>query len=544
MKATSSRFQEIAETLARHGLDSLASAVGIARWLPSRRSQPTLAHSAPERLRLALEELGPTFVKLGQLLSTRPDVLPPEYIAELSKLQDAAPPVAAEAIIEVFEAEFGVGPEAVFAEFDESPVASASIGQAHAARLADGTAVIVKVRRPGAVRMVNEDLEILQNLADRADRFWETARSYNVHGLVQEFSSTLRAELDYLQEGRNAERFTANLADRPGVAIPRIFWETTTSRVLTMERVSGIRITDVGALDAAAINRSELAKSGARLMLGMIFEDGFFHADPHPGNLFVQPDGSLALIDFGMVGEIDEELRNRFVDFLIAFTRRQPEGLADALTDLSVTSGTGDRDRLREKLASFIADYSGKSLSELSFAHLAAELLGIVREQRMQLPREVVLIFKVLVIIEGIGVQLDPDYDMMGVLTPYVRLLVKKRLSFAAMSERMLRASADTSALIVELPTRLRRILERADRSGVEVHLRAAELEPLVTRTERIGDRLVAGLIAAALINGVGNLVAGEKKWQAWQSTLLTAGATGVGSLTAYLLWTSRRRRR
>ncbi|MBG6237849.1 ubiquinone biosynthesis protein [Mycetocola sp. CAN_C7] len=497
----------------------------------------------PERLRLVLEELGPTFVKLGQLLSTRPDLLPPDYITELSKLQDAAPPVPIDAITEAIQSEFGLGPAGVFAEFDEKPVASASIGQAHGALLADGTSVIVKVRRPDAVQKVHEDLEILQNLADRADRYWERARTYNIHGLVQEFSQTLRAELDYLQEGRNAERFAENFAGRTEVSIPRIFWETTTSRILTLERVSGIRITDVNALDSAGIDRAELARTGALLMLRMIFEDGFFHADPHPGNLFVQQDGSITLIDFGMVGDIDAELQNRFIDFLIAFTRRQPDGLADALLDLSVTAGTGDRDRLRERLVSFVGDYSGKALSEIGFAHLAAQLFGIVREQHLQLPREVALIFKVLIMIEGIGVQLDPDFDLLGVLTPYARRLLKKRLSPAAMSERLLRASADTGALMMEMPARLRRILEQVDRSGIEVHLRAAELEPLVARTERIGNRVVAGLIAAALISGVGDLVAREKRWRSWEGALLSGGVTVISTLTGYLLWTSKRRR-
>jgi ubiquinone biosynthesis protein len=501
-------------------------------------------YTVPERLRLVLEELGPTFVKLGQLLSTRPDLLPPAYIAELSKLQDAAPPVSIEAITETIRAELGADPSQIFAEFDDRPLASASIGQAHSAVLTDGTAVVVKVRRPDAVRVVNEDLEILQNLADRASRHWEPARSYNVHGLVQEFSKTLRAELDYLSEAGNAERFAANFHDNADVSIPRVFRDTTTSRVLTLERVFGTRIDDVAALDAAGINRSALASTGTRIMLRMIFEDGFFHADPHPGNLFVQADGSITLIDFGMVGEVKPELQESLTEFLIAITHQRPEELADALLDLSVTTGSGDHDQLRDRLASFVADYSDKSLSEISFTNLASQLLTIVREQRLQLPREVPLIFKVLVMMEGLGVQLDPRYDLMGDLATFVRGLLKKQLSFAALSQRLLQASADTGALMIETPARLRRILERADRSGIEVHLRAAELDPLVTRAERIGNRLIAGLIAAALINGVGGLVTSEKRWRRWEGVLLGAGATVVSTLTGYILMTSRRRRR
>ncbi|RLP72324.1 AarF/ABC1/UbiB kinase family protein [Mycetocola manganoxydans] len=525
----------------------LASAVGIRHRVPFVRNAFAPPDESPRsiavRLRLVLEELGPTFVKLGQLLSTRPDLLPPAYILELSKLQDAAPPVPIDAIAEAIRAELGDDPSRVFATFDDKPLASASIGQAHTATLPDGTQVVVKIRRPDAVRMVNEDLEILRNLAERASRLWAPARTYNVRGLVQEFSDTLRGELDYLREAKNAERFADNFESRADVAIPRVFWDTTTSRVLTLERVSGIRISDVQALDAAGVDRPLLAQTGAQLVLRMVFEDGFFHADPHPGNLFVQPDGSITLIDFGMVGELDPELRDRFVDFLVAFTRRQPGDLADALLDISVTTSGADRDQLRERMASFVADYSNKTLSEIKFARLATVLLTIVRQQKLQLPREVALMFKVLIMVEGIGVQLNPDFDLMGVLTPYVRKLLRERLSVAALSQRMYRASSDAGALMLELPTRLRRILERTDRSGVEVHLRAAELEPLMTRAERIGNRLVAGLIAAALINGVGELVVSERRWRPWSNSLLGAGVTVVGSLSGYLLWTSRRHR-
>ncbi|MGW9345942.1 ABC1 kinase family protein, partial [Streptomyces albidoflavus] len=306
MRANLGRYQEIADTLARHGLGFLAGATGVGRWIPAGRrddgrrlTSPT--HTVAVRVRLALEELGPTFVKLGQLLSTRPDLLPPAYIIELSKLQDAAPPVPAEDIREAIERELGAGPEGVFATFDSEPLASASIGQVHAATLQDGASVVVKVRRPDAVRQVHEDLEILNNLADRAARVWEPARTYDVRGIVQEFSRTLRRELDYLREGENADRFAAHFDGQPDVLIPRVFWDRTTSRVLTLERMTGIKINDLAALDAAGIDRAVLAQTGADIMLRMIFEHRFFHADPHPGNLFVQPDGSIALIDFGMV---------------------------------------------------------------------------------------------------------------------------------------------------------------------------------------------------------------------------------------------------
>ena len=543
------RYQEIADTLVRHGLGFLAGAVGVTRWIPAgrtadRRVDPEGGpYTTPQRIRLALEELGPTFVKLGQLLSTRPDLLPPAYIAEFSKLQDAAPPVPAEAIRRTIREELGADPEELFASFEWTPLASASIGQAHTATLADGTAVVVKVRRPDAVRQVNEDLEILTNLAERAARAWEAARTYNIPGIVQEFAQTLRAELDYLREARNAERFAANFADRPEVVIPRVHWDTTTSRVLTLERMTGTKISDIAQPDAEGVDRRRLARTGTELMLQMLFEDRFFHADPHPGNMFVHPDGSIALIDFGMVGEISEELYEKFAAFFIAFTERDPAALADALIDLSVTRGSVDEDALRVGLTSFVGRYSGRPLSELHFSQMATDLLRMVREQRLQLPGPVSLVIKVLMMIEGIGVQLDPDFDLNAVLTRYARRLTREQLSLEALLRRMGSATADAGALLVEAPGRVRRLLAQVDRNGLEVHLRAAELDPLVGRAERIGNRLVAGMIVAALINGLGQLVVHENRWRSWTSALMGAGLTAVTALGGYLAWTTKRRR-
>ena len=246
--------------------------------------------------------------------------MPPEYHEELAKLQDAAPPVSSDAVEEVVTAELGQPVEEMFASFDREPLAAASIGQAHAATLRDGTEVVVKVRRPGVVEKIEEDLRILQSLAVRANHRWEIAEQYDVVALAQEFAQTLRAELDYVREARNAERFAENFADDPGVHVPRVFWETSTSRVLTLERLRGIKVSDVEALDAAGIGRKELAERAARITLDMIFEHGFFHADPHPGNFFVEPDGTLGIIDFGMVGTVDERTQDQLAQLLLAIT--------------------------------------------------------------------------------------------------------------------------------------------------------------------------------------------------------------------------------
>ena len=544
MRSHLGRYEQVGEVLARHGLGFLANVTGLDHFFgdPSAPGQDGRHRATtPERVRLALEDLGPTFIKLGQLLSTRSDLLPPPYLTELAKLQDAAPAVPAEAILEAISAELGADVDELFADFDVHPLASASIGQAHAAHVTDGTPVVVKVRRPGVVAQVEEDLEIVQNLARQASRRWERARGYDLEGLAQEFAISLRAELDYLQEARNAERFAANFSADPRVRIPRIIWERTTARVLTLERVTGIKVDDLGGLDAAGIDRKELARRGADLVLTMIFHDRFFHADPHPGNLFVTLDGSIALIDFGMVGELDEELTQELADFLIGFTRASPSLLAAALYRLSVTKDIDDRPKFEQSLAGWVSQYADRPLSEVDFTHLLRQLLTMLREHHIQLPRQLALLFKVLIMVEGMGVRLDHEFALGEVLTPYARRLVKDRMSVTATARRLQRASGDATELFIELPGRLRRILETLDTTGVQLHLRAAELEPLVGRAERIGNRLVAGMVVAALINGIGNLVVGKRNGRPWVTVLMTAGLSTVGSLVGYLLWTGRR---
>lgn len=548
-RAHAARYRQIAAAFRRHGLGVVSGLLGLDRLIPRRRSggdppSAMLPADAPRHLRAALEELGPTFIKLGQLLSTRSDLLPPDFVSELAKLQDAAPPVPVERIRALLRNELGADPESVFASFDNRPLASASIGQAHAATLRDGTPVVVKVRKPGAVQQVQTDLEILQNVAVRAMRTWEFARDIDAVAIVDEFATTIRAELDYLQEGRNAERFRQNFAGDRSVVIPRVYWECTTSRVLTLERMIGMNVADSDGLDASGVDRGLVARRGAEIVLKMIFEDRFFHADLHPGNLFIHEDSTLALIDFGMVGVIDGELREHLSGIFIAIVRGDADLLASALISVSTTGASIDRVSLRDDLRPFLARYRLGSIRQTPFAKMLAELFTILRGNRVRLPRELVLLFKALLVIEGLAIRLDPDFRLGEALAPYAERLSWERLRMAALAKRIARASLDAGALALDLPGILRRLVDTADTTGIQVHLRAAELEPLVQRTERIGNRLVAGMIGAALITGIGGLVAGERRWRSWEGGMLGAGLTTIGSLAAYLAWTARRRNR
>jgi len=523
------RYREIAETLARHGLGVLLGASGMERWIPFNRRLVRLAHrgramSTAEHLRLALEDLGPTFVKLGQVLSTRSDLLPPAYLVELVRLQDSLTPVPADVIQETVEQELGGSLDEIFSSFDLTPLASASIGQAHAATLSDGTEVVVKVRRPGTVEQIEEDLEILHNFASQASRRWVEAKDYDLPGLAEEFARTLRAELDYLSEARNAERFAENFAGNDGVHIPRVHWETTTSRVLTLERIRGLKVSDVVALDASGIDRPALATRAAAVAAQMIFDDGFFHADPHPGNLFIEPDGRIGLIDFGMVGVVDAELRERLGVLLIAFARKDPHRIAIALSRVAQPAGEVNLKALTSDMVPIIELYDGKPLGEAPIGKLIREMLGVLRRRHLQLPREISLLLKMVLMTEGMGLSLDPEFQLSEVVGPYAQRLVSNRYSPTALMHHLADAGVDALELATNLPTQLRRFQAMLDAGGPEVHLRAQELDPLVTRLETMVQRVVMGMVAAAFFRGVRDIVAASPgRRGAWELPMLGA---------------------
>lgn len=544
------RYRQIVEVLGSHGLGYLVGVLNLERFVPFHRA---LLHDArgerpptrPEHLRLALEELGTTFIKLGQILSTRPDLLPPDYIAELAKLQDTAPAIPREAVQAAVMSELGRPVAELFVELDWEPVAAASIGQAHAGRLLDGTEVIVKVRRPGVVEQVEEDLEILANLANAAARRWELAQDYDLPGLAQEFGQTLRAELDYLREGRNAERFADFFRDDESVQIPQVFWQATTSRIITLERIRGMKISDHAALDEAGIDRPGLARRATRIILRMVFELGFFHADPHPGNFFVEPDGRIGLIDFGMVGTVDDRTQQQLAELIFAVTQQDPAQLVDALLELGVARRRVDRHLLQDDLVHLLSRYYGRPLGEVPIGPLLNEVLTIVRRHRLQLPPNLALLIKTAIMDEGLGAQLDPTFNLTSILAPYAEQLMVRQYSPWALAKRAGRASLDATRLGLELPQRLRRIIGELERGGVEVGVRPEEFEPVLRRFERLTNRIVLGILAAAFINGLAILMAFYHPLglEGVTTTIVGAGFVIAAGLGAYLAWSILRSR-
>lgn len=539
------RYRQIAHVLVRNGLGYFVDAFDLYRFVPlhrggTRGQREQTTQPGPEHVRAAFEELGATFIKFGQMLSTRSDLLPPEYLEELAKLQDAAPHVAWDDIQETIVEELGYEISEVFAEFDPEPLAAASIGQAHAAMTLDGQEVVVKVRRPGVVEQIHEDLEILRNLAVNASRHWDVAEEYDLVGLVQEFSDSLRTELDYLLEAQHAEQFAANFASDPSVHIPKIFWGTTTSRVITMERLRGIKINDLAALDAAGIDRPALAERIVRINFKMMFEDGLFHADPHPGNFFIEAGGRIGLLDFGLVGRVDEETQRQLVHLLFAVTSRDTERLVDAVLDIGITRKRVDRRQLHADIQRLMLQYYDRPLGDIEATAVINQVLSIVRRHHLQLPSKLLLLLKTVIMNESLAVDLDPDFRVVPIFRPYVQQLMYREYSPRTWAKRLGRAGLEAAQLGVELPQHVRRIVSDIERGEIEIGVRPERFEPLMERVERLANRIVLGILAAAFINALAVLLSFYQPagWSRWSELMFGFGFLVALVLGVYLAWT------
>lgn len=456
----SRRSRQIAAVLLRHGLGFLIAGLEIDRLAPRQhlggkplhRWHP---HTRPQHVRLAIEELGPTFIKFGQMLSTRADLLPPAYQQELARLQDTVPAEPASIITAVLRAELGNRCESLFAQIDPIPLAAASIGQVHAATLADGTEVVIKIQRPGVHERIETDLDMLQNLAEVASRRWEYAEQFDLIGLVQEFAQTLRAELDYLREAANAERFAAQFAKNPYVHIPRVIWEATTARVLTLERLHGVKVTDAPALAALHIDRARLARQSTEIILTMIFEHGHYHADPHPGNFFIEDDGRIGLVDFGMTGSVDPRLREHLAMMLLAITMRESDALVDTILTLGVTNRPINRLMFRRDLEHLLAPYYDQALGDIALGPIIHNVLAIIQRHHLQLPPNMALLLKTLVMYEQLGIYLDPAFHLTTFLAPYAQELVIRQFAPSRWAHHLSSTGISLAHLGLNLPRQL-----------------------------------------------------------------------------------------
>jgi ubiquinone biosynthesis protein len=510
------RKAQIAKVLAKHGFGFLVEKVGLGRFIPFHwglfgHPKREKRYSAPEHLRMAFEELGPTFIKLGQILSTRPDIVPAEYIEELSKLQDRIPPCPTERIIAVIEEELKKPVDELFAWFEEEPLASASIGQVHRAKLKDGTSVVVKVQKPGVERQIKQDLEIIEELIKRLSSHWEVAQRWDVEGLFEEFSYILRNELDYEREGRNAETFRKNFLKEEYVYIPKVFWEYTTNRVLVLEELKGVKFTEVEKIRDMGYNPKEVAKRGATMYMNMFFRDGFFHGDPHPGNFFLLEDGRIGLVDFGMVGVLDDILRINLLQLLYGITKNDMGLVMDALYDLGIRGDPRKENMLRKEIEVLFSYYFLKPLGELKLSRIVNEIFRLTYRYRVALPSDLFLLLKTIGMAEGLLMRLDPDFRMINIAKPYVarsRRLVASPKFIARQTEKNLLL---LSKLLIQSPEKIKKFTGMLESGKLEFSVKYEGEKRLVSDLRKDINRLTLGILTLAFIVSLALVVSAYK---------------------------------
>jgi ubiquinone biosynthesis protein len=493
------RIQEIGAVLLRYGFGDLVRRLGIVlHWKEAAQSAPL---NAPESARRALQDLGPTFVKLGQILATRIDLFPPEWIAELEKLQDRAPASPYPEVRAQLSDDLGGPPETVFAAFDAQPIAAGSIAQVHRGRLADDTDVAVKVRRPGIVPVVEADLRLLARLAEMLEaRFPELAR-FRPREVVRQFAGTLRRELDLATECRNAERVAASFRDRPEIVVPKVYWDWTSERVNVQQYIDGTPSRDPEALAAAGLDRAVLAHRGAQAMLKMVLEDGFFHADPHPGNVFYLPGNRVAFIDFGMAGHLSERRRDELVRLLGGLVGRDAEGVVDILLEWAGAAQV-ESEKLAADVDAFIDRYHGLPLQELRMGAMLADMTTLLREHRLALPPDLALVLKACVTLETYGRELDPQFDMVGEAAPFLEAATLERFGPARLARRGWRAGRILLDTLADLPRDLRELVRSARNGRLQVHVDLTSLYRFGQQLDGAANRLAIGIVTAAFIVG------------------------------------------
>ncbi len=532
------RYREIVSVLARHGFGSFIADVQLEHRisLPSRllKQADNSTISPAEHLRLALEELGPTFVKLGQILSTRPDILPPDFIKEVSKLKDSVPPNPWEDVRAVLVEELGGDPEQFFEQIDTHPLGAASLAQVHAATLKSGEVVVIKVQRPDILDTIESDLSILRDMASLAERTpWGELN--HPEEMVEEFAYGLLNELNYRREGSNADRFRANFDGEEHIYIPKIYWEYTTRRVLVMERMHGIKIDDIVALDAAGYDRKQVAINAADIIVKEVLQAGFFHADMHAGNLVVMPGEVIGVMDFGLVGALTDRDRKHLTHLYVSVIAMDADSIIDELIRTGTVPSGADRSRLRRDLERLLGKYAGARLKDIHIQELNEEFITFSSRHRLSIPANLWLLGKTLAMIEGLGLQLDPDFDFFAVSEPYVREQKWQMwMPKAEWGQALLRQGTDWVEFLNLLPRMGRRLLEMAEQDELfEIGLKDKNV--LLGSLNQLVNRLSLSIIIAGMVVSLAILIAVTTTGSPLQS-LVSAGFIATIGLGIWLL--------
>ncbi|MBW1703687.1 MAG: AarF/ABC1/UbiB kinase family protein [Deltaproteobacteria bacterium] len=546
------RYRQILRVLFKYGFGDLVDILKIEQYLEiglqmisKKRREKIEKLTRAERLRMALEELGPTFVKLGQILSTRPDLIPLEYIKELSKLQDQVPPFPYDDVRETIKSETGKFPEEIFGRFDEKPLAAASIGQVHRAILKDGEEVAVKIQRPGIRKIIEVDLEIMLHLAGLMERHLEELEAYRPTRIVEEFARSLEKETNYRTEASHIERFARQFMDDETIYIPKVFRQMSTKRILTMEYIDGIKASEVDRLQKEGYDLPEITRRGTDLIMKQIFDFGFFHADPHPGNILALPNNVIGLLDFGMVGRISRQEREAFIDLVTQVVRGDEKKGADAVLNLTYYDKDPDRIEFERDLAELIDQHLYHSLKELEIGKLLQQLLEILTKYRLRLKPDLFLMMKALSTVEGLGLMLDPDFELIKHAEPFIRRIQLRRYNPKTIAGDMVDTGAELFTLLKEIPREVRTILKQAKEGKIKIEFEHKGLEPLLFTHDRTSNRIAFAIVLAALIIGSSLITLSDipPKWNDIPIIGL-AGFIAAGIMGFWLLVTILRRGR
>jgi len=505
------RLQQIVNALLKHGFGRFIDQIHLGRYIPfSTRLKafgqwPALkGPTVPERLRIAFEELGPSFIKLAQILSSRPDLITAQCANEFKKLQDNVPPFPVEEAKLIVEAEFKKPLEAVFLEFQNSPVAAASIAQVHYARLKDGRDVIVKVQRPGIREQMETDIDILWSVARLLERHVPESRFFNPVGIVDEFSKTLRQELDFMGEARNCARFRKNFENNPDIFIPLTYENLVTEKVLVMERIEGTRIDNIPEIVAMGLDRRKLVQISVGAYFKMVLEDGFFHADPHPGNILVTPEGRLAFVDFGIVGSVTPDMMETMANTFLALIHRNFDMLIDQYIELGYVPEDVDLDKFRREFRAdlfyYLEPLYGKTLEEINFAQYLDIITHIALKHKMQIPSDLLLVNKALLILENISRELDPAFDFLAAAQPHAEKIVSNRYSASRIYEKVSKNISELGDFASLFPKQMKMIIQKILRDDLHLKMTHIGLERFITDMDRSSNRITFGLIIAAML--------------------------------------------
>jgi ubiquinone biosynthesis protein len=510
-RKSANRIRQIINVFLKYGFGKIIDQIHLGRFIPFRKRLKTFGQwpgvkgpTAPESLRMAFAELGPSFIKLAQILSSRPDLITVRFADEFKKLQDRVPPFPSDDAVNIIETETGMRIDEIFTAFDRIPVAAASIAQVHRAKLGSGTDVIVKIQRPNIREQIETDIGILTYAAGLLEKYVPESKFFNPTGIVEEFSKTVRKELDFIEEGRNCARFGRNFENSQDVYIPRVYTDISTEKMLIMERIDGVRIDDISTIESLGLDRKRLARLGVESYFKMVLEDGFFHADPHPGNIFAMPGGTIGFMDFGMVGKVTPELRETMANTFLALINRDFDDLIDQYLALGVIPEHVDIDAFRKDfkadLSDFLEPLYGRTIKEINFAEYLDTVTHLAIKHKMKIPSDLLLVNKAMLTLENLGRELDPDFDFIAAAEPYATKILKERMRPGRLYDKARKNVMDLSEFAFVFPKQIRQVVQKILRDELHIKMTHIGLDRFIRDMDRSSNRIAFGMIISAIL--------------------------------------------